>query len=117
MYLQADLALNSPQNKSPIANGRNRIDFMVFNAVFNSISIISQQPVLLPCFPGVLLILSQTSPGFLRVCSLSLLKTLWEKATSNFSFSHCVFYLFHKTFCHSIKFEIVVCKTFQFGKV
>ena len=33
-----------------------------------------------------------------RVCSISLLKTLWEKekllVTSNFSFSHGVFYLF-----------------------
>ena len=37
-------------------------------------------------------------PWFLRVCSTSLLKTLWEKekllVTSNFSFSHNVFYLF-----------------------
>ena len=46
------------------------------------------------------LTLSQTSPGFLRVCSTSLLKTktLWGKkklpVTSNFSFSHSVFYPF-----------------------
>ena len=53
----------------------------------------------------------QNKPWFLPVCSVSLLKT------SNFSFSHSVFYLFHKTFCHLIKFEIVVCKTFQFGRV
>ena len=37
-------------------------------------------------------------PWFLRVCSKSLLKTLWEKekllVTSNFFFSHSVFYLF-----------------------
>ena len=37
-------------------------------------------------------------PWFLRVCSTSLLKTLWEKekllVTSNFSFSHIVFYPF-----------------------
>ena len=37
-------------------------------------------------------------PWFLRVCSTSLLKTLWEKekllVTSNFSFSRCVFYPF-----------------------
>ena len=36
-------------------------------------------------------------PCFLRVCSTSHLKTLWEKEklliTSNFSFSHSVFYL------------------------
>ena len=34
-------------------------------------------------------------PWFLRVCSISLLKTMWEKekllVTSNFSFSHIVF--------------------------
>ena len=37
-------------------------------------------------------------PWILRVCSTSLLKTLWEKkkllVTSNFSFSHSVFYQF-----------------------
>ena len=37
-------------------------------------------------------------PWFLRVCSTSLSKTLWEKekllVTSNFSFSHSVFYPF-----------------------
>ena len=45
-----------------------------------------------------ILTLSQTSPGFLRVCSTSLLKTLMEKekllVTSNFAFSISVFYLF-----------------------
>ena len=44
------------------------------------------------------LTLSQTNPGFLRVCSASLLKTLREKEklllTSNFSFSLSVFYPF-----------------------
>ena len=43
-------------------------------------------------------------PWFLRVCSISLLKTLWEKekllVTSNFSFSHSVFYPFWTTFFH-----------------
>ena len=42
-------------------------------------------------------------PLFLRVCSTSLLKTLWEKetllVTSKFSFSHSVFYQFRKL-CH-----------------
>ena len=41
------------------------------------------------CFPN--------KAWFLRVCSTSLLKTLWEKkllVTSNFSFSHSVFYPF-----------------------
>ena len=43
-------------------------------------------------------------PWFLRVCSTSLLKTLWEKEklliTSNFSFSHSVFSHFWQNFCH-----------------
>ena len=60
-------------------------------------------------------------PWFLHVCSTSLLKTLWEKkkllVTSNFSFSHRVFYLFGEFFAISIKFEIVVCKLSQFGRV
>ena len=52
-------------------------------------------------------------PWFLRVCSRSLLKTLWEKekllVTSNFSFSHCVFYPFGELSAILNKFEIVVC--------
>ena len=60
-------------------------------------------------------------PWFLRVCWTSLLKTLWEKkkllVTSNFSFSHSVFYPFGKLSAIFIKFEIVVCKLFQFGRV
>ena len=60
-------------------------------------------------------------PWFLRVCSTSLLKTLWEKekllVTSNFSFSHSVFNLFKELSFIFIKFEIVVCKLFQFGRV
>ena len=59
-------------------------------------------------------------PWFLPVCSISLLKTLWEKekllVTSNFSFSHSVFYSFWELFAIFIKFEIVVCKSFQFGR-
>ena len=58
---------------------------------------------------------------FLRVCSTSLLKTLWEKeklpVTSNFSFSHSVFYLFGELSAIFKKLEIVVCKLFQFGKL
>ena len=42
-------------------------------------------------------------PWFLRVYILNLLKTPWEKekllVTSNFSFSHDVFYLFGRTLC------------------
>ena len=60
-------------------------------------------------------------PRFLRVCSGSLLKTLWEKkkllVTSNFSFFQSIFYHFGKLLSIFIKFEIVVCKLFQFGRV
>ena len=49
------------------------------------------------------------------------LKTLWEKDklfdTSYFSFFHSVFYLFGELSAIFIKFEIVVCKLFQFGRV
>ena len=51
-------------------------------------------------------------PWFLHVCSLSLLKTLWEKekllVTSNFSFFHSVFYPFGVLSAIFITFEIVV---------
>ena len=60
-------------------------------------------------------------PWFLRVCSTSRLKTLWEKEklliTSNFSFSHSVFYPFGKLSTIFIKLKIIVCKVFEFGKV
>ena len=46
---------------------------------------------------------------------------MWEKdkllMTSNFSFSHIVFYLFGELSAISINFEIVVCQLFQFGGV
>ena len=51
----------------------------------------------------------------------SLLKTLWEKekllVTSNFSFTHSVFYSLREISAIFIKSEIVVCKQFQFGRV
>ena len=60
-------------------------------------------------------------PWFLCVCSTSLLKTLRKKekllAMSDFSFSHSVFYPFEEFYSIFIKFEIVVCKLFQFGRV
>ena len=60
-------------------------------------------------------------PWFLPVCNSSLLKTLWEKEklllTSNFSFSHCVFYPFDELSAIFIQVEIVVCKHFEFGRV
>ena len=47
-------------------------------------------------------------PWFLRVCSTSLLKTMWEKekllVTSNFSLSHSVFCLFGELSASFIKF-------------
>ena len=58
---------------------------------------------------------------FFRVCSKSLLKTLWEKekllVMSNFSFFPSVFYPFGGTSAIFIKFKIVVSKLFQFGRV
>ena len=61
-------------------------------------------------------------PWCLRVCCTNLLKTLWEKekllVTSNFSFSHRgIFYRFEELSTIFIKFEIIVCKLFQFGRV
>ena len=59
------------------------------------------------------LTLSQTSPGFF--------KTLWEKekllVTSNFFFSHSVFYRFEELYAIFMKLKIVLCKLFLFGKV
>ena len=59
-------------------------------------------------------------PWFLRVCNTSVLKTQWEKekllVTSNFSFSHGVFYPFGELSAIFIKYEIVICKLFQFER-
>ena len=58
---------------------------------------------------------------FWRPWETSLLKTLWEKEklliTSNISLSHSVFYPFGWLSFFFIKFEIVICKLFQFGRV
>ena len=68
-----------------------------------------------------ILTLSQTNPCFLRVCCTSLLKTLQEKekllVTSNFSFSRSVFYQSRDLSATFIKFETVVCKLFEFGRI
>ena len=60
-------------------------------------------------------------PWFLRFCSTSLLKTLREKekllVTSNFSFSHSVFYPFGINSAIFIKLKIVICKLFKNGTV
>ena len=57
---------------------------------------------------------------FLCVCSTYLFKTLWKKekllVTSNFSFSHSVFYPLKELFTIFMKIKIVVCKLFQFGR-
>ena len=70
-------------------------------------------PTILNPFPS--------KPLFLPVCSTSLLKTLLEKEklliTSNFSFFSRVLYLFEEVSAIFIKFKIVVCKLFQFGRV
>ena len=51
----------------------------------------------------------------------SLLKALWEKekllVTSNFSFTHSVFYPYRELSGIFIKFKIVVSRQFQFGPV
>ena len=55
-------------------------------------------------------------PWLLRVCSICLLETLWEKekllVLSNFSYSHSVFYPLRELSAIFNKFEIVVCKLF-----
>ena len=55
-------------------------------------------------------------PWFLHVCRTCLLKTQWEKekllVTSNFSFSHSVFYQFREHSAIFIKFKIAVSKLF-----
>ena len=53
--------------------------------------------------------------------AVQVLKPLWEKekllVTSNFSFSHSVFYPLGELSSIFMKFEIVVCNLFQFGRV
>ena len=57
---------------------------------------------------------------FVVLSVVQVLKTLWEKEklllTSNFSFAHSVFYPFRKLSPIFIKFKIVVCNFFQFGR-
>ena len=63
----------------------------------------------------------QNKSLFLRVCSANILKTLWEKeillVTSEFSFSHSIFYPFGELSVIFIEFEAVASKLFQFGRV
>ena len=85
--------------------------FMFELQVFCHVQMLSIFPGLNP-FPK--------KPWFLRVCTAGLLKTLWKKdkllIKSNLSFSHSVFYPFGKLSATFIKFKIVICKLFQFGK-
>ena len=56
-------------------------------------------------------------PLFLCVCSRGLLKTLWQKekllVTSNFSFSHSVFYSFGELSVVFIKYEMLSANSFS----
>ena len=83
-----------------------------------------------PCWPSCcmfvfflfdFLTLSQTIPGFYVSAARVFFKTLREKekllVTSNFSFSRSVFYPLGGLPAIFIRFEIVVCKPFQFGRV
>ena len=78
-------------------------------------------PILLKYYFKVYLNPFPKKPLFLCVCSTGLSKTLWEDekllVTSNFSFSHSVFYPFEELPAIFILFEIVVCKLFQFRQV
>ena len=56
-------------------------------------------------------------PWFLRVYSASLLKTLREKEKLLITFSHSVFYSVQELSAIFVRFKIVVCKLFQFGRV
>ena len=61
------------------------------------------------------------SDTFRRPWETTLLKTLWEKETllitSNFSFTHSVFYQFRELLAIFIEFKIIVFRLFQFGPV
>ena len=119
------------QTTSCIVNGSARKHYgkkekMLVNSIFSFFKKCFQQAFF---FPGSLKVGIASKrvhpfpnkPWFLRVCSTSLLKTLWEKEklleTSNFSFSHSVFYPYREFFFFFffifIKFEIVTCKICQ----
>ena len=78
-------------------------------------------PITTQCHILMHLTLSQTSLGFYVSAVQVFKKTLWEMekllVTSNFSFSNSIFYPFGELSVIFIKFEIVVCKLFQFGRV
>ena len=57
-------------------------------------------------------------PWFLRICSISLWKTLWEKekllVTINFYFSHSIFKHFRELSAIFIKFKLLSANSFSF---
>ena len=77
--------------------------------------------MILSSYRPLFLALSQTSPCFYISAVQSLLKTLSENekllVTSNFSFSHSVFYPVRELSTIFIEYEIVLCMLFQFGRV
>ena len=106
------------ENAENIARKRRtfvRVEIKIFLSLFGLLWIrtVHSFELLVNPFPS--------KPLFSRVCSTSLLKTLWEKekllTTSNFSFSLSVFYPFGELSTILIKFEIDVCKLLQFGRI
>ena len=107
-YVQSNLVLHSPIPLSPISVNENRFIAVKPTPIFLcTLQLFESIRIMVNPFPN--------NPLFLPVCGTNLLKTLWEKekllVTSNFPFSHCVFYPFGEPSVIYIKFEIVVCKT------
>ena len=63
------------------------------------------------------LTLSQTSPGFLHVCSKFFKNTVGKGEITHNYFSHSIPYPFEELSAIFFKFEIVVCKLFQLRRV
>ena len=124
-FLVLFFALNKNNNCLPGTASRKtpREQIKVFEIIVTSIFFF---PTLLSfskrqvSFSEPCLTLSQTSPGF-YTSAVQVFWKHWEKEKllirSNFSFSHCVFYLFGELSDIFDKFEIVVCRLFQFGRV
>ena len=68
----------------------------------------------------LIITLTKTSTRF-HVSTVQVCRKHWKKekllVTSNFSFSHSVFYPLEESSTIFIQFQIVVCKFFQFGRV
>ena len=90
--------------------GKSTVNFVVkFWTIFNMLETEWKVLWLFNPFPN--------KPRFLRVCNTSLLKTLWEKekmlVTSNFSFSHGVFYPFSELPAIFIKLKLSSADSFS----